>query len=175
LASVREILKLLGSIEDERYVLVYSDYDTLGEIYSRHAKAQIRNKEVVILLPYYQTTERVRAALRKAGIDVKKQESSGFLVIMDSYAAFLGFRQDNELFFSKLVSNAILSGKSGICIMADMGAFFFIDRMADMAAGRLKVRGFCTYHKQDFEKLSEGQRKAIFGKGYKALIVQQTS
>jgi hypothetical protein len=73
------------------------------------------------------------------------------------------------------VSNAILSGKSGICIMADMGAFFFIDRMAEMAAGRLKVRGFCTYHKRDFEKLSEGQRKAIFGKGYKALIVQQTS
>lgn len=65
-----------------------------------------------------------------------------------------------------------MSKKSGICIIADMGAFFLIDRVAEVAAGRVKVRGFCTYHRRDFEKLSEGQRRAIFGQGYKALVVQ---
>jgi hypothetical protein len=56
-----------------------------------------------------------------------------------------------------------------------MGAFFLIDRVVEIASGRIKVRGFCTHHQRDFEKLSEGQRKALFGKGYRALFVQQTS
>jgi hypothetical protein len=56
-----------------------------------------------------------------------------------------------------------------------MGAFFLTDRVAELASGRMKVRGFCTYHQREFEKLSEGQRKAIFGKNYRAVFVQQTS
>jgi hypothetical protein len=128
-----------------------------------------------MLLPYYETTDRARAGLTRARVDVKALEGSGFLVIMDSYAAFLSFQQDNELFFSRLVSHAVVSQKSGICIIADMGAFFLIDRVAALASGRMEVRGFCTYHQKDFEKMPEGQRKAIFGTGYKALVVQQTS
>jgi hypothetical protein len=173
--DIKEVLKLLGSIEDERYVVVYRDHDSFRKIYSQHAKSRIENNEVVILLPYYETTDRARAALSQAGVDVKAQEGGGFLVIMDSYAAYLGFQQDSELFFRRLMSHAIVSGKSGICIIADMGAFFLIDRVAEIAAGRIKVRGFCAYHQRDFEKLSEGQRKAIFGRGYRALVVQQTS
>lgn len=56
-----------------------------------------------------------------------------------------------------------------------MGAFFLIDNVAEISAGRIKVKGFCTYHQRDFEKLSEDQREAIFGGGYKPLFVQQTS
>jgi hypothetical protein len=175
MAGIEQVLKLLESIDDERYVVVYRDYNSFRKIYSQHAKKRIENNEVVILLPYYETTDRARAALTRAGVNVKALEGSGFLVIMDSYAAFLGFQQDNELFFSRLVSHAVVSRKSGICIIADMGAFFLIDRVAALASGRMKVRGFCTYHQKDFEKMPEGQRKAIFGTGYRALIVQQTS
>lgn len=175
MVSINGILKLLESIENERYVVVYRDHECFRKIYSQHAKKQMENNEVVILLPYYETAERVRVTLNRAGIDVRAQEGSGFLVIMDSYAAYVGFQQDNELFFSRLVSHAIVSGKTGICIIADTGPFFLIDRMAEIASGRIKVRGFCTYHQRDFEKMSEGQRKAIFGRGYKALFVQQTS
>ena len=172
MASVKEILKLLESIEGECYVVVYRDHGSFRKVYSQHAKRQIENNEMVIMLPYYETTDKARAAVNQAGIDVRAQEGSGFLVIMDSYAAFLGFKQDNELFFSRLVYHAIVSRKSGICIIADMGAFFLIDRVAEIAAGRVKARGFCTYHQRDFEKLSEGQRKAVFGQGYRALFVQ---
>ncbi|HKZ62585.1 MAG TPA: hypothetical protein VJZ68_09275 [Nitrososphaera sp.] len=44
-----------------------------------------------------------------------------------------------------------------------------------ITSSRLKVSGFSAYHQRDFEMLSEGQRMAIFGQGYKALFVQQTS
>jgi hypothetical protein len=130
---------------------------------------------VVILRPYYETTDRARAVLNQAGVNVMELEARGHLVITDSYAAYLGFQQDSELFFSRLVSHAVVSRKGGICIIADMGAFFLIDRVAATASGRIKVRGFCTYHQKDFEKLSDGQKRAIFGKGYKELVVQQTS
>lgn len=130
MASVKEILKLLESIEGERYVVVYRDHGSFRKVYSQHAKRLIENNEMVIMLPCYETTDRVRAALDRAGTDVRAQEGSGFLVILDSYAACLGFKQDNELFFSRLVSHAIVSKKSGICIIADMGAFFLIDRLA---------------------------------------------
>lgn len=175
MADGREILGLLESIKDERYVVVYSDHESFREVYSQHAKRQIEKNEVVILLPYYDTTEKARSVLRRAGIDVTAQEGGGFLVLIDSYAVFLGFKQDSELYFSRLVSHAMVSGKAGICIIADMGAFFLMDRLAQIAAGRIKVRGFCTYHKKDFEKLSEGQRKAIFGRDYRALFLQQAS
>lgn len=175
MATVKEILKMLESIDGERYVVVYPDYDVFRRVYSQHAKKQIENNEMVIMLPYYETMDRTRAALSQAGIDVRAQEGSGFLVIMDSYAAFLGFKQDNELFFSRLVSHAIVSKKSGVCIIADMGAFFLIEKVAEIAAGRVKVRGFCAYHWRDFEKLSETQRDAVFGQGYQVLVVQQTS
>lgn len=175
MGSIREILKLLESIDDERYVVVYNDLGSFRKIYSQHTKKQMENNEVVILLPYYETTDRVRATLNRAGVDVRAQEGGGFLIIMDSYVAFLGFQEDNELFFNRLVSHAIVSGKTGICIIADTGAFFLIDRMAEIASGRIKVRGFCTYHQRDFENMSEGQRKAIFGRGYRALVVQQAS
>jgi hypothetical protein len=174
-SSVKEILELLESIDDERYVVVYGDHGSFREVYTQHAKRQIEKNEVVILLPYYETAERARAALRRAGVDVKEQEGMGSLIIMDSYATFLGFRQDSELFFSRLVSHATVSKKAGICIIADMGAFFLIDRTAEIAAGRIRVRGFCAYHRRDFDKLSEGQRKAIFGRSYRALFVQQAS
>jgi hypothetical protein len=175
MGSIKEVFKLLESIDNERYVVVYRDHESFRKVYSQHTKKRMENNEVMILLPYYETADRVRTTLNQAGIDVRAQESSGFLVIMDSYAAYLGFQQDNELFFSRLVSHAIISGKSGICIIADTGAFFLIDRVTEIASGRIKVRGFCTYHQNDFEKMSEGQRKAIFGRGYRALFVQQAS
>jgi hypothetical protein len=173
--DIEEILRLLESIDKERYVVVYPDHDSFRNIYSQHAKKRMENNEVVILLPYYETPDRVRITLGQAGVDVRMQESSGNLVIMDSYAAYIGFQQDSKLFFSRLVSHVALSRKSGICIIADTGAFFLIDSVAAIAAGRIKVRGFCTYHQKDFEKLSEGQREALFGARYRALFLQQTS
>jgi hypothetical protein len=135
----------------------------------------MENNEVVIFLPYYETPDRVRTMLGQAGVDVRALESGGNLVIMDSYAAYVGFQQDSKLFFSRLVSHAALSRKSGICMIADTGAFFLIDSVAEIATGRIKVKGFCTYYQKDFEKLSKDQREALFGAGYRALFLQQTS
>ncbi|WP_148681226.1 hypothetical protein [Candidatus Nitrososphaera gargensis] len=40
-ANVKEILKLLESIEDEHFVVVYRDSNTFKKVYSQHAKRQV--------------------------------------------------------------------------------------------------------------------------------------
>jgi hypothetical protein len=180
--SIAEILRMLDSIGSQRYVVVYQDLGTFRKIYSHFAKKKIESNEVVVLLPYYETIDRVKLVLEQSSINVRTQESRGYLAIMDSYATYLGFQQDSALLFSRLVSHALVSKKSGISIMADMGAFFLIDQVAEIArrnqpsaASSMKVTGFCTYHKKDFEKLSDGQKRAIFGSGHEVLMVQQAS
>jgi hypothetical protein len=180
--SIAEILRMLDSIDAERYVVVYPDLVAFRKIYSHFATKRIENNEVVVILPYYETIDRVRLVLEQSRIDVRTQETRGYLALMDSYAAYLGFQQDSALLFNRLVSHALVSKKSRISIMADMGAFFLIDQVAEIArrsqpsaAGGMKVTGFCTYHKKDFEKLSDGQKRAIFGSGHEVLMVQQAS
>ncbi|AFU58855.1 hypothetical protein Ngar_c19230 [Candidatus Nitrososphaera gargensis Ga9.2] len=90
----------------------------------------------------------------------------------------MAFGRTASYFFSRLLSHAVVSKKSGICIIADMGAFFLINRVTEMGLGRrMKVKGFCTYHQRDFDMLSECQKTTIFGEGYKVplVVVQQAS
>lgn len=183
--SIAEILKALESAADDgdHCVVVYPDMDSLRKIYARYSKKMVDGNEIVVLLPYYETVDKVKSVLSQHGVDARLYEVRGELLVMDSYRTYLGFQQDSDILFGRIVSHAIMSRKGGIAIMADMGAYYLIDRIADLArniattAGRsrLKVRGFCSYHKKDYDKLSDGQRKAIFGSGYRALVVQQTS
>ena len=80
------------------------------------------------------------------------RESQGFLLLlllllpllMDSYKMmYLHAQYENELLFNRLIANAaVFSGKSGMAIMADMGVFCLIDRIAQLggAAEGLKFQ-----------------------------------
>lgn len=129
---------------------------------------------MVIMLPYYETTDRTRSVLRQTGIDVRAQEGSGFLLIMDLYAAFLGFKQDSKPFLSRWCPTQSSRRKAEYAYRRH--GRVLSDRQGSRDRRRQdKGQGFCTFHRRDFEKLSEGQRRAIFGQGYRTLVVQQTS
>jgi hypothetical protein len=51
-------------------------------MYSQYAKRRLENNEVVILLPYYETTDGVREVLSKNRINAKMRESQGFLLLL---------------------------------------------------------------------------------------------
>ena len=53
----------MDSIADEHYVADYPDMFSFRRMYSQYAKRRLDNNEVVILLPYYETTVTV---LRKS-------------------------------------------------------------------------------------------------------------
>ena len=81
----------LGVILDElnqtepggHYILIYDHLIIFRQIYPYYTKKQLEeNNELILLLPYYETTDTVRRNLREnnyARMDVRKYEKEGLL------------------------------------------------------------------------------------------------
>ena len=187
-----DVLKQLRQAEfGAHYIIVYYDMMTLRQIYSGYIKAQLEdNNEIVLILPYYETTEVVRRILSGennngiggSSIDVRKHEKEGSLMIIDSVKAYFGSETDLMSFIGKLSRQAQNSGKSGVSVIADLASFYFdngIDKLIDYEMSlptkyddQMKLKGFCFYHQEDFDKrLSKDQKQKLLEHHGKHLIV----
>ena len=185
-----DVLKQLRQAEfGAHYIIVYHDMITLRQIYSSYIKAQLEdNNEIVLMLPYYETTKMVRRILsgenNNSGsiIDVGKYEKEGSLVIIDSVKAYFGSDIDLMSFVEKLAKEAQSSGKNGISVIADLASFYYynqVDRLIDYEMSlptkyddKMKLKGFCLYHQEDFDKrLSKEQKQKLLEHHGKHLIV----
>jgi len=187
-----DVLKQLRQAEfGAHYIIVYYDMMTLRQIYSGYIKAQLEdNNEIVLILPYYETTEGVRRILSGENnngigdsiIDIRKHEKEGSLIIIDSVKAYFGSDTDLMSFIGKLSRQAQNSGKSGVSVIADLASFYFhngIDKLIDYEMSlptkyddQMKLKGFCFYHQEDFDKrLSKDQKQKLLGHHGKHLIV----
>jgi hypothetical protein len=163
---------------------------TLRGIYSYYAKMQLEdNNEIVLILPYYETTEMVRSVLSGENknnqsniIDVRRYEKQGFLVIIDSVKAYFGSDIDLMSFLARLVKQAQSSGKSGVSVIADLASFYYYDRIDKLIEyemslptkydDEMKLKGFCFYHQEDFDKrLSKEQKQKLLEHHGKSLMV----
>src|SRR6187399_3304558 len=69
----------------------------------------------------------------------------------------------------KLVDYAKAIGKSGVSILADLGAFPYKHRMEELVKYELSLptkydidlKRLCLYHKRDFNRLSEEQKQKL--------------
>jgi hypothetical protein len=158
------------------YLVIYPDMITLRRFYSYYAKMQLDNNEIVLILPYYETTEMVRNVLsgddknnQGSTIDVRKYEKEGLLVIIDSVKAY--FRSDTDLmsFIGSLSKQAQNSGKSGVSVIADLASFYFhngVDKLIEYEMSlptkyddNMKLKGYCLYHQEDFDRRLTKQQK----------------
>jgi hypothetical protein len=159
------------------YLVIYPDMTTLRRFYSYYAKMQLEdNNEIVLILPYYETTEMVRNVLsgedknnQGSTIDVRKYEKEGSLMIIDSVKAY--FRSDTDLmsFIGSLSKQAQNSGKSGVSVIADLASFYFhngIDKLIEYEMSlptkyddNMKLKGYCLYHQEDFDRRLTKQQK----------------
>jgi hypothetical protein len=158
------------------YLVIYPDMITLRRFYSYYAKMQLDNNEIVLILPYYETTEMVRNVLsgddknnQGSTIDVRKYEKDGSLMIIDSVKAY--FRSDTDLmsFIGRLSKQAQNSGKSGVSVIADLASFYFhngIDKLIEYEMSlptkydnNMKLKGYCLYHQEDFDRRLTKQQK----------------
>ena len=172
------------------YLVVYPDINTLRRIYSYYAKMQLEdNNGIVLIIPYYETTETVRSVLSENHIsnggniiDVRKYEKEGSLMIIDSAEAY--FTSDNNLmsFVEKLAKQAQTSGRNGISVIADLASFYYfnqIDKLIEYEMSlptkyddKMKLKGFCFYHKEDFDRrLSKEEKQKLVEHHDKALRV----
>jgi hypothetical protein len=186
-----DVLKQLRQAEyGAHYIIVYYDMMTLRQLYTGYIKTQLEyNNELVLILPYYETTETVRSVLSDnhssnegSIIDVRKYEKEGSLIIIDSAEAY--FTSDNNLmsFVEKLAKQAQTSGRNGISVIADLASFYYFNRIDKLIEyemslptkydDKMKLKGFCFYHQEDFDRrLSKEEKQKLVEHHGKALRV----
>ena len=187
-----DVLKQLRQAEyGAHYIIVYYDMKTLRQIYLRYIKTQLEdNNELVLILPYYETTETVRSVLsgeNNSGnggsmIDVRKYEKEGSLMIIDSADAYFSSDTDLMSFVEKLAKQAQTSGKKGISVIADLASFYHFNRIDKLIEyemslptkydDEMKLKGFCLYHQNEFDKrLSKEEKQKLLEHHGKNLMV----
>ena len=168
------------------YIIIYPNLDTLRELlYSNYINKQIEeNNEIVLINPFYETTGSVRQVLSKKYNndinDVSKHEQEKSLIIADALKRYFGEQNiDDRSFKMSLVDHAKKIGRSGISILGDMGTYNHKSKHEELVDYELSLptkygdgialKGFCLYHKKDFETFSEKQKQKLVEHHGKAL------
>jgi hypothetical protein len=165
------------------YMLIYEDLTILREFYSNYIHKQIEeNNEVVLINPFYETTNSVRQVLSQyndGGIDISKYEKEESFLIADSLKEYLG---DQPLvYIKKGLANYTKMGKKGLSVLADLGAYPYKSKYKDLVDYELSLptkydvpmRGFCLYHQKDFDNLSDEQKQKLIEHHGKALKIME--
>jgi choline kinase len=155
------------------FLIVYHDLATLREMYSHYVKAALKDNQIVIILPFYETVNNVRHILSEdsACIDVRKSEKEQSLLIIDSLKGYFGLQDGLMPFVKKIVEFAKTSGKNGVTVLADMGSFFYNQKndgcmhyemtLPTQYEG-MNLKGFCIYHKKEYERrFSEKEKRML--------------
>jgi hypothetical protein len=163
-------------------MIIYPDLDTLRDLYSNYAHKQIQeNNGIVLINPFYETTDSVRQVLSEKFNDgisnISKYEKEESLMIADALEEYLG---DQPLIYHKksLASYAEM-GKNGVSVLADLGAYSHRSKHDDLVNYELslptkydvQMKGFCLYHQKDFDKFSEEQKQKLIEHHDKALEI----
>ena len=156
------------------FLVVYPDLVTFRETYSQYVKEAMKDNEIVIILPFYETVNDVRRIMSEdgLGISVRRYEKEQSLLIMDSLKAYFGLKSGLIPFLNQTVEYAKKSGKDGVTVIGDMGSFFYSQNansnllQYEMTLPEvfedMNLKGFCFYHRRDFNgRLTEQEKKAL--------------
>lgn len=156
------------------FLVVYPDLVTFRETYSQYVKEAMKDNEIVIILPFYETVNDVRRIMSEdgLGISVRRYEREQSLLIMDSLKAYFGLKFGLIPFLNQTVEYAKKSGKDGVTVIGDMGSFFYSQNansnllQYEMTLPEvfedMNLKGFCFYHRRDFNgRLTEQEKKIL--------------
>jgi hypothetical protein len=165
------------------FLVIYHDLDTFRELYSLYAKAALKDNEIVVILPFYETVNNVRSILSEdsACIDVGRYEKEQSLLIIDSLKSYFGSQEGLMPFVKKIVEFAKVSGRSGVSVIGDMGPFFYYGKNDGLLHYEtttlptrfegINLKGICTYHRQDFKNFSEKEKGMLLNHHGKTLYL----
>ena len=187
---VNDTLHHITQAEDgAHYMIIYPDLEKLRELYSEYIHKQVEDKnEIVLINPFYETTDSVRNVLSEKynnGInDVSKREQEKSLIIADALERYFGEQNmDDKSFKMSLVNHTKKIGKSGLSILGDMGAYHHRSKNDELVDYELSLprkyedgialKGFCLYHQKDFDKFSDEQKQKLIEHHGKALKIVQ--
>jgi len=179
--SIQEELK--NAAFGAHHLIVYPDLATLRNVYSHYINAALNVKnETVIVLPFFETTDTVRRALRQGelDIDVTKYENQQSILLMDSLKGYLGSPEGVWPLIRQAIEHAKTSGKKGVSVFGDMGSFFYHHKDNELVDYELSLpskydgnlKTFCLYNKREFDlRLTEQQRQKLLEHHGKNMII----
>ena len=150
-------------------MLVYPDLSTYRKIYSESARQALDNNEIVFLGTTYDSFDRIKDSLTKAGISVNNETKEGNLIILDAVKAYQIDVYGAIKFVTTVAKKAERDGKAGVFGLTEMGSFFIAERIASLLEYEqslpkkwdLNFKSSCTYHKDDFATLSKQQQETL--------------
>jgi hypothetical protein len=164
------------------YMIIYPDLDTLRDLYSNYAHKQIQeNNGIVLINPFYETTDSVRQVLSEKFNDgisnISKYEKEESLMIADALEEYLG--DQPLIYLKKSLASYAEMGKNGVSVLADLGAYSHRSKHYDLVNYELslptkydvQMKGFCLYHQKDFDKFLEEQKQKLIEHHDKALEI----
>ena len=164
------------------YIIIYPDLDTLRELYSSYVLKKIEeNNEIVLVNPFYETTDSVRQVISEKynhGMDdISKYEKEESLIIADSLEEYLG--DQTLIYVKKSLANYTKMGKNGVSVLADLGAYPHKSMYKELVDYELSLptkynmplKGFCLCHQKDFDKFSDEQQQKLIEHHGKALKI----
>jgi hypothetical protein len=169
LSSSSIIEKIRQSHPHDHNVMVYSDLPTFRRVYSQATKEALERNEIVFLTTTYDSFQRVIDSLKQVGVSVNKEVKHGNLIILDAVKAYQLDVLGVFNFAKSLLMRAAKDGKAGVFNISDMGSFFLADRIPTLVDYErslrkkmdIELKAVCSYHKGDFEHLSNEQQEAI--------------
>lgn len=101
-------------------------------------------------------------------------------MIADALEEYLG--NEPLAYHKKGLANYSKMGKKGLSVLGDMGAYPHKSKHKELVDYELSLptkfdvpmKGFCLYHQQDFDKLSEEQKQKLVEHHGKVLEITET-
>jgi KaiC/GvpD/RAD55 family RecA-like ATPase len=139
------------------------------------------NNEIVLVNPFYETTDSVRQVLSQYnhGMDISKYEKEESILIADALEEYLG---DQTLsYVKKSLANYAKVGKDGVSVLSDLGAYYHRSKHDDLVNYELslptkydmQMKGFCLYHQKDFDNFSDEQKQKLIEHHGKAIKITE--
>lgn len=167
------------------YMVIYPDLVTLREVYSNYIRKQIEdNNEVVLVNPFYETTDSVRQVLSEKYNDgmnsIYKHEKEQSLMIADAMEEY--FSAQPLQYLKKGLANYSKLGRKGLSVLADLGGYTHKFKYKELVGYELslpkkydtQMEGYCIYHQKDFGKLSDEEKQKLIEHHGKAIKIMET-
>ena len=167
---------------DNEMILIISYYDTVSNIKNVLRRVgvelgELRKRPIVIMdsVTAYSLQPSGTESIHGNGTRTKEGIWASGQQLEDSYASFpIHYKPYRILpLISSLVQSTQDSGTKGLCVIADMGSFYLLNRIEELVDyecsyspkfdHRTNVKAFCCHHRQEIRKaLTVEQQSRIF-------------
>lgn len=167
-------------------MVLYSDTESMRSAYCSYVKGQIEGEpeSIILLLPYYDTTAKVREILVTKNVNVGELEKKGSLVIIDIEKVIRNQDfgvPDIERLKALLTKLEAQYPNKTVFVIADMSVFYHLNKAKLLLEYEkslhhdIKVekwKELCLYHERDFNRMFTDKEKDELLEYHKDKVIQ---